>query len=206
MSAPTTKPNDATPPDPEPWLDRHGDYLYGYAMVRVRDAAVAEDLVQETLLAALQGYERFGGRSSERTWLVGILKHKVIDHFRRTSRESTVSAVDEEAFEHREMFRDEGGWVGHWKASEAPIEWTNTPATELERAEFWSVLETCLTPLPQRIASAFTLREVDGMSTDEICDVLGVTTNNLWVMLHRARAHLRACIERKWFRRAREGK
>ena len=205
MSAPTTRPDAANPPDPEPWLERHGDYLYGYAMVRVRDAAVAEDLVQETLLAALQGFASFDGRSSERTWLIGILKHKLIDHFRRSSREPASSTVPDDVFEHTEYFRDSGEWLGHWKPTEAPVEWTNTPATDLERSEFWAVLETCLAPLPRRIASAFTLREVDGMTTDEICDVLGITTNNLWVMLHRARAHLRGCIERKWFRRE-EGK
>ena len=134
MSAPT-KANDANPPDPEPWLEKHGDYLYGYAMLRVRDAAVAEDLVQETLLAALEGFASFGGRSSERTWLVGILKHKLIDHFRRVSREAPSSPVADEVFEHPEYFRDSGQWVGHWKPTEAPIEWINTPATDLERSE-----------------------------------------------------------------------
>lgn len=206
MEVGASKPQRAEPPEPDAsvWLERHGDYLFGFAMVRLRDRAQAEDLVQDTLLAALQGYAKFGGRSSERTWLVGILKHKIADHFRRTSREMRAPGVEGEIFEHPEYFRDSGEWVGHWTPEAAPSEWTDTPATELERAEFWRVFDACLAPLPERIATAFTLREIDGESTEAICEALGITTNNLWVMLHRARMHLRACIERNWFRGKRD--
>jgi RNA polymerase sigma-70 factor (ECF subfamily) len=199
----------AQSPDPALWVDRHGNYLFKYAMFRLRDAAVAEDAVQETLLAALQAYEKFEGRGSERTWLVGILKHKVTDCFRRMSREQPIGQVEGEDFEHAELFMQTGEWVGHWVAAAepdkaaqlGPHEWGATPEALLQQDEFREVFSNCLSPLPQRIASAFTLREVDGLTSEEICDLLGVTVNNLWVMLHRARAHLRRCIEVNWFMR-----
>jgi RNA polymerase sigma-70 factor (ECF subfamily) len=168
-------------------------------MFRLRDASVAEDLVQETLLSALQSYHTFAGRGSVRTWLIGILKHKIIDHFRRLSRETPASQVDETAFDHDELFVSEGTWKDHFEADRAPTDWMANPAELLEKREFWSVLQNCLSPLPARLSSAFTLREVDGHSTEEICEILSITMNNLWVMLHRARAHLRRCLELNWF-------
>jgi RNA polymerase sigma-70 factor (ECF subfamily) len=186
-------------PDASVWVDEHGDYLYRYAIFRLHDASLAEDVVQETLLAALQAYGNFAGRGSERTWLVGILKHKVTDHFRRTSREATV-IESEEQFDHAEFFR-QGEWTDHWKVEYAPVEWHANPEELLEQGEFWEVFSQCLQPLPARISSAFTLREVDGLASEEICEILNVTVNNLWVMLHRARMHLRRCIEVNWFGR-----
>lgn len=194
--------------DPSLWLERHGDYLYRYALFRLRDSAAAEDAVQETLLAALQAYEGFAGRGSERTWLTGILKHKIVDHFRRASRESQADEDEGRDLEPTHLFAQTGEWVGHWvsvlEAEKAPLlgpnEWGATPERVAEQAEFWAVFNRCLEPLPPRIACAFTLREVDGLASEEICEVLGVKVNNLWVMLHRARAHLRNCIEVTWFR------
>jgi RNA polymerase sigma-70 factor (ECF subfamily) len=188
-------------PDPAAWVDEHGDYLFRYAMLRLRDAAAAEDAVQETLLAALQGHQTFAGRGSERTWLTGILKHKLVDHFRRTSRQAYLREPSGEEFEHDELFRSEGPWRDHFDPTRAPVEWCAGPAELLERGEFWEVFGNCLRPLPARITSAFTLREMEGLSSEEICEVLGITVNNLWVMLHRARMHLRRCIEINWFQR-----
>lgn len=188
-------------PDPSAWVDEHGDYLFKYAVFRLRDRALAEDIVQETLLAALQAYGSFMGRGSERTWLVGILKHKVIDHFRRASRETALDMSEGQSLEHEEFFRRTGEWRDHWEPEHAPVEWRATPEGLLEQSEFWEVFMRCLTPLPARTADAFTLREVEGLTSEEICEVLGVSTNNLWVMLHRARMQLRHCLEVNWFRR-----
>ena len=124
MASSSTQPARAERPDPESWLDRHGDFLFAFAMLRLRDPVLAEDAVQETLLAALQGWERFGGKSAERTWLAGILKHKITDQFRRARRETPTDMAEEEAFEHPEFFRDSGEWVGHWKPDLAPVDWT----------------------------------------------------------------------------------
>jgi RNA polymerase sigma-70 factor (ECF subfamily) len=185
--------------DPSVWVDTHGDYLYRYALVRVRDTAVAEDLVQESLLAALQSRHAYQGRSAERTWLTGILKHKLVDHFRKASRQAYSLQPEGEEFEHDELFRSEGQWKDHFDPMRAPVEWCAGPAELVEQGEFWEVFGNCLSPLPARVGSAFTLREMEGMSSEEICEVLGITVNNLWVMLHRARMHLRRCLELNWF-------
>jgi RNA polymerase sigma-70 factor (ECF subfamily) len=188
-------------PDPGAWLDQHGDYLFKYAVFRLRDDTAAEDAVQETFLAALKAYEKFEGRGSERTWMVGILKHKIIDHFRRAAREAPIGEESDESFEHREFFERNDEWTGHWNKEHAPTDWHATPAELVERNDFWKVFRDCLSPLPRRTASAFTLREVDGLTSEEICEVLSITVNNLWVMLHRARLHLRNCLDVNWFQR-----
>jgi RNA polymerase sigma-70 factor (ECF subfamily) len=188
-------------PDPDRWLDDHGDYLFKYAVFRLRDNTAAEDAVQETFLAALRAYEKFQGRGSERTWLVGILKHKVVDHFRRAVREAPLGEEAVVASDHREFFERTDEWQGHWNTAYAPTDWNATPAELLEKNDFWKVFSECLSPLPQRTASAFTLREVDGHTSEEICDILSISVNNLWVMLHRARLQLRNCLEINWFKR-----
>ncbi len=187
-------------PDCAAWLDEHGDYLFKYAIVRLRDETAAEDVMQETFLAALKAYEKFEGRGSERTWLVGILKHKITDHFRRSAREAPVGEDLDEGPEHAEFFERPDQWTGHWANEHAPTDWHATPAELIERTDFWRVFNDCLSPLPQRTASAFTLREVEGLKSEEICEILNISANNLWVMLHRARLHLRNCLEINWFK------
>ena len=199
MSAPQPNPDTVTA-DPGRWLDDHGDYLFKYAAFRLRDDTAAEDALQETFLAGLKAYEKFEGRGSERTWLVGILNHKIIDHFRRASREVPIGEGSEEAPEHKEFFEREDQWSGHWNNQYAPSEWHATPAELIERSDFWKVFSDCLSPLPQRTANAFTMREVDGLKSEEICEILSISVNNLWVMLHRARLHLRNCLEMNWFK------
>ncbi|MGH9901640.1 MAG: sigma-70 family RNA polymerase sigma factor, partial [Pyrinomonadaceae bacterium] len=166
-------------PDPGAWVDEHGDSLFRYAMFRLRDAAAAEDAVQETLLAAIQSYHTFAGRGAERTWLVGILKHKITDHFRRLGRETQGGRLEDERFEHPEFFRQSGEWKHHWEPEQAPVEWGADPEGLLEQSEFFEVLNRCLSPLPARVAGAFTLREADGLSSEEICETFGISTNNL---------------------------
>jgi RNA polymerase sigma-70 factor (ECF subfamily) len=200
MSEAQTKPVGQSA-DPGRWLDDHGDYLFKYAVFRLRDDTAAEDAVQETFLAALKAYEKFEGRGSERTWLVGILKHKVVDHFRRAVRETPLGEESEEASDHREFFERADEWKGHWNNDYAPTDWHATPAELMERSDFWKVFSHCLSPLPQRTANAFTLREVDGHTSEEICEILSISVNNLWVMLHRARLQLRDCLEMNWFKR-----
>ncbi|HEY6246036.1 MAG TPA: sigma-70 family RNA polymerase sigma factor [Pyrinomonadaceae bacterium] len=187
--------------DAHVWLDQHGDYLFKYASFRLRDQSAAEDAVQETFLAALKAYENFERRGSERTWLVGILKHKIMDHFRRTAREAPLGLEEDAGPDHAEFFTRTDGWDNHWNTEYAPTDWHATPAQLVEQGDFWRVFHDCLSPLPQRTASAFTLREVDGLSSGEICEMLNITVNNLWVMLHRARLHLRNCLEMNWFGR-----
>ena len=192
-------------PDAVVWLEQHGDYLFKYAIFRLRDPTAAEDAVQETFLAALKAYGKFEGRGSERTWLVGILKHKITDHFRRSTREAPIGEGEDDGPGHAEFFTRTDEWEHHWNKDYAPTDWHATPAQLLEQGDFWRVFSDCLSPLPERTASAFALREVDGLTSEEICEALGITVNNLWVMLHRARLHLRNCLELNWFKRATGG-
>lgn len=185
--------------DPADWLSEHGDYLYRYALVRVRDTTAAEDLLQETLLAAMGSYQAHEGRSSERTWLVGIMRHKVVDYFRRLARTPEFYLCTEEGNE-LDQFETAGAWRGHWREDQAPVSWPVDAVALLESREFWEIIDRGLKCLSPQMAAAFTLREVAGLSSEEICEILNVTPNNLWVILHRSRARLRHFIETEWFR------
>ncbi len=158
-----TSPTRAESPDPGAWVEEHGDYLFRYAKFRVRETSLAEDIVQETLLAALQAYRNFAGRGSERTWLTGILKHKIMDYYRRTSRETTPGQGERDASAHDEFFRDAGEWTDHWRPEYAPSDWQADPAELLRREEFWHVFAECLSPLPARVQSAFTIIDFECM-------------------------------------------
>jgi RNA polymerase sigma-70 factor (ECF subfamily) len=185
--------------DPESWLDRHGDALYRYALLRLRAPDATADVVQETFVEALRARHSFVGRSSERTWLIGILRHKIVDHLRRSGRErATGDGVPEEAatataagpaFDRR----------GHWRAG--PASWSVDPVRDLESREFWEVLQGCLSRLPPGLSRAFVLRELEGMDAEETRRALGITPANLWARLHRARMLLRGCLESRWFGR-----
>ena len=182
--------------DPAEWVDRYGDYLFRYAMLRLRDRSTAEDLVQETFLAALKDHGSFSGKSSESTWLVGILKHKIIDHFRRQAREAPMG--DNDLREHPDPSSFDGS--GHWTTG--PTAWGGDPADLYREKKFLDQLTKCLSGLSSNHANAFTLREIEGADTGEICKVLNVTETNLWVILHRARMLLRRCLETHWFERS----
>jgi RNA polymerase sigma-70 factor (ECF subfamily) len=161
-------------------------------MLRVRDRPAAEDLVQETFLAALSARGTFSGDASEGTWLVGILKHKIADHYRRQAREAPLEGAD--LAEHPDAGNFDG--AGHWTAG--PADWGGNPADLYRQEEFLDRFRECLSGLSPSHANAFTLREIEGLGTAEICKVLNVTETNLWVILHRARATLRRCLETLW--------
>lgn len=180
-------------PDPLSWLSRHGDVMYRYALLHLADPSAAEDAVQEALLAGLQSYDRFAGQSSERTWLIGILRHKVIDHVRKVTREGAGGDPDGSAEYVTEHFGRAGLWAG------GPKKWGPDAAQAFERSEFWEVYLKCLGNLPERMAMAFALREMDGQKSEQICELLDLSPTNLWTVLHRARTRLRRCLERNWF-------
>lgn len=177
--------------DPTIWLEKYGDYLYRYAIFRMRDPSAAEDAVQETLLAALKSSKRFAGRSNERTWLVGILKHKISDYFRQ-HHETTIddTLTDQDFFEND----------GSWKREARPVGWDTNPELQLRSKEFQRTLEFCINRLPENLARVFVLREVDELTTEEICEMLNITPGNLWVMLHRARLQLQRLMNIHWFK------
>ena len=163
-------------------------YLLRYATLQLRDAHAAEDAVQETLLAALAGEAGFAGRSNLRTWLTGILKHKIVDTIRRDGRESPLASEDE--FE--ALFDERGHWI------EMPLAWPD-PDASLTQKQFFAALEECLAKLPAKTSQAFMMREHMGFETGDICKELAITPTHCWVLLHRARLALRLCLEGNWF-------
>ena len=184
------------PTDPARWVDDHGDALFGYAMLRLRDADQAAEVVQETFLEALKGRSTFLGRSTERTWLVGILKHKIIDLYRRRARRERGVGGDDPAGPDAAEFFDERG---SWRSTVARL--PDLPDRDLERAEFWEVFRACLAELPPNHAEAFVLSELEELPGPEICKILGISPTNLWARLHRARLQLRKSLEVRWFGR-----
>ena len=181
------------PLDPTGWVERHGDYLFRYAVGRVRRGDVAEELVQDALLAAWRGRAKYGGRASERSWLTAILKRKVIDWLRQTVRDRL--RTEESADEWADKLFTSGG---QWKSG--PTEWASeTPGAGVERTEFWAVVAGCTQKLPNRLRNVFVLWHLEEQSSDDVCQAAGVTSNNLWVMLHRARLRMWRCLSRAWY-------
>jgi RNA polymerase sigma-70 factor (ECF subfamily) len=176
---------------PDQWLLLHGDALYRYSLSRVGNSATAEDLVQDTLLAALKARQKFSGQATEKTWLTGILKHKIVDHFRKVSREQT--RVFDDCLNNDEDYFDQ---QGHWKIDLSS--WSK-PDQSMQQEQFMATLQACIERLPSSMAHIFILREFDNMQSQEICELLAISSlNNLWVILSRARLQLRHCLDINW--------
>jgi RNA polymerase sigma-70 factor (ECF subfamily) len=175
--------------------ESHRGYLTRVAQLQLRDRDAAEDVVQETLLAALTAHASFSGKSTLKTWLTGILKHKIVDAIRRRQREPIVMASFEEEIDLDDfdaLFKRNGGW------DTPPADWGD-PEAALDRREFFDIVDFCLEKLPANTGRVFMMREVMELETDEICKELRITANNLWVILYRARVSLRLCLEQNWF-------
>src|SRR4051812_1344884 len=190
LHVPRTMPN----PDIAAQFNSHRAYLLRVARLQLRNDEVAEDVVQDTLVAALQGAADFSGKSSVKTWLTGILKHKIVDAIRRkTSSPELTTLNDECQIDDFDALFDE---TGHWE--NPPANW-GSPDDDLERREFFDVMDICLEKLPPNTARVFMMREVMELESDEICKELSITSTNLWVIMYRARVSLRECLEQNWF-------
>jgi RNA polymerase sigma-70 factor (ECF subfamily) len=176
-------------------LDTHRRYLLRVAQLQLRDTDLAEDVVQETLVAALVARDGFSRRSSVKTWLTGILKHKIVDAIRQKQRQPIILATFEDETDLDDfdpLFKDNGAWEA------PPADWGD-PENALSRREFMDIMELCLDRLPPNTARVFMMREIMELETDEICKELTITANNLWVILYRARMALRHCLDQNWF-------
>lgn len=184
-------------------LEEYRPHLLRYALLHLRDNALAEDAVQETLLAALESRSKFSGKSSPKTWLIGILKHKIIDLFRKQAKEATQVNLEIElersAGDFDSLFHPDG----HWNT--LPQAWAD-PLKNLENKKFWEIFEICVKLMPTNTARVFMMREFLGQSTEEICKGMQISATNCWVMLYRARMSLRLCLEHNWFHGNFEGK
>ncbi len=181
--------------DASAWLAEHGDALYRYARTRVRNRELAEDLVQEAFLAGLQSQDRFQGRATVRTWLLSILRNKIVDHYRRAAEPPEASQAEPRERPDPILGRYFTS-KGLWKAS--LVSW-KAPEKALEDREFWDVIDGCLRRLPSSLSEVFILRELEDLEAAELRRVLGLSEGNLRVRLHRARLLLRECLEKHWF-------
>ena len=167
--------------------------LLKYARLQLRNPAWAEDAVSDTLLAALEKPQAFAGASQLKTWLIGILKHKLIDQIRKNCRELSTTASSDDGQDLDDLLFASDG---HWR--ETQHDWGN-PADVLHQLDFMKVLEACVEKLPGQQGRLFMMREWLELESDEICKELAITPTNLWVMLHRARLRLRDCLQAGWF-------
>ena len=178
--------------EPNRWIDNYADYLFNYAVVRVNDNDIAKDLVQETFFAGLKSAKNFQGKSTERTWLISILKRKVIDHYRKINSKKGQAEV-------RMNFYNDGENKGNWIEERVPQSWDNASEKAIENDELRSKIEDCIDNLPQKYGMVFRMKTIQEFETEEICKELDITSSNLWVIVHRARTQLRKCMEDNWF-------
>ncbi len=183
--------------DPDQWVDNYGDGLYSYALYRLENKALAEELVQETFVSALGTRSNFARKSSEKTWIYSLLKNKIYDHLRRKYKETPMAAEQLEAIIEDDFFDSKGAW------KKMPGRWKENPQQNFEIKEFMAVLRDCTDRLPAKQGHAFLMRELDDLDNKEICKVLGISSTNYWVLMHRARLTIRKCLENSWFQSAR---
>ncbi len=174
------------------WINLYGDMLYHYALQRVTDEETAKDLVQETFLAAWRNFDNYKGEISEKNWLYTILKNKIIDNYRKAANRLTESLPE---YSNNQPFFDS---EEHWTSESAPRDWVAKQGTKLEAKEFNEVLSRCRQKLKQIQNAVFSMKYIDGISSKEICKQLNITASNYWVLMHRAKLQLRACLEKNW--------
>ena len=180
--------------NPETWVKDYGDYLYGYAYSRMRDANAAEDVLQETLLAGVKYSGQYAGKGSVRGWLIAILKRKIIDHFRSRKKHAGASFGDEDdAFDPSTVLFDQ---QGNWKPG--TFKWAPSPENNLETSELSDIVQDCLKGIPKGHADVFVLSVMEEMDSAAICEQLDITPSNMWVRMHRARLGLAKCVSEKW--------
>ena len=176
--------------NPENWVDEYGDYLFRYAYSRLRETNAAEEVVQETFLAGVRYSEQFAGRGSERGWLMGILKRKIVDHIRARAKHGATGSGESDWDPSIQLFDANGNWKSgalHW-----------APGSQLESEELRGIVQSCLKKIPKNQADVFVLSVLEEMDSEKICNELGISPSNLWVRMHRARLGLAKCVSEKW--------
>lgn len=179
--------------DPKKWLELYGTMLYQYALPRVNDSTLAEDLAQDTFLSALKGLAGFKGDASEKNWLFAIIKNKIIDYYRKKATENSLISMPDLQHTDNAWFNDDGGWADN----KMPADWhtANNPA---ERKEIQKIISWCKEHLKTLQQQVFTLKYMEDLDSAEICKVLNISSSNYWVLIHRARLQMRDCVEKHW--------
>ncbi len=177
---------------PENWVDQYADYLFNFAVSRVSDAELAKDLVQETFFAGLKSAKNYKGTAAERTWLIAILKRKVIDHYRKINSKKGKAEV-------RMNYSSQNDTDGDWLEEQVADPLSILENDEIENEELGLAIQECISKLPKKQSLVFTMKTIQGMSTEDICKELGINPSNLWVMIHRSRTALMSCLNQNWF-------
>ena len=188
--------------NPEKWIDKYADYLYSFAYNRVNDGETAKDLVQETFLSALKARDGFKGEATEKTWLVSILKRKIIDLYRKNAAHPQQSFEESEQYKvaYSHYFSETGFMQGEWNKTNAPKPWNVLEKNNMEQKEFKHILSQCLNKLPKMWASVFSLKYLEEEESESICKELNITSSNYWVIIHRAKLQMRECLEKNWIK------
>lgn len=179
------------------WVDLYGDLLYNYAYHRVNDEFIAQDLVQDTLLSAFQSLDSFREEASDKTWLMRILKNKIIDHYRKTR--TPRGRFEEVSFKREVSLNEFFDQDGEWHMSQGPRSWDTQADSLIENNQLKEALNACLSLLRGLGASAFQMKYLEEIPSDEICKELEITSSNYWVLIHRAKLQLRACLDKSYF-------
>jgi len=184
--------------DPQNWVDNYSDYLYNYAYYRVNNQELAEDLVQDTFLAGINARNTYKAQASEKTWLVSILKNKIIDHYKKAStrNESPLQLNTYEAPSYDHFFDKQK--MGHWQKETSPKDWGDRTESQVETKEFYSVLEKCLSGIPEKWQGIFKMSLLDDKDSDLVCKEFKLSSSNFWVIMHRAKLQIRECLEKNW--------
>jgi RNA polymerase sigma-70 factor (TIGR02943 family) len=181
---------------PELWVKAYADDLYKFATKRIADPELCKDLVQDTFLAAIKNLSGFQGNSSERTWLTSILKNKIIDYHRKKATEILTNKLQLSNEKATDFFEENG----HWKKKNEPVPWGIEDVNPLENDELGRILQGCMKKMPPHWAIVFRMKYMDEEDSAEICKELNLTPSNFWVIIHRAKLSLRACISKHWLR------
>ncbi len=176
------------------WVDKYADMLFAFAVVRVKDDAIAQDIVQDTFLSAWKAREGYKGEASEKNWLYTILRNKITDHYRKLSRTNVSLGLEDDT---QDMFSENGHWTSD--SAKQITDWQSEAASQrVESKEFVEILTRCREKLKEIQNAAFTMKYLDDLDSSEICKVLGITPSNYWVLIHRAKLNLRNCIQKNW--------
>lgn len=178
--------------NPDNWINNYSDYLYNYTITRVNDKEIAQDLVQDTFFAGLKSMKNFKGEASERTWLVSILKRKIIDHYRKINSNKGKAEV-------RISYKDDSETEGDWLEERVADPFDKTAEDNLENEELGLAIHNCLGKIPEKQAKIFKMKTMLNYETEAICNEMNITASNLWVIIHRARTAMAECLKENWF-------
>jgi RNA polymerase sigma-70 factor (TIGR02943 family) len=178
--------------NPNKWIDLYADYLFNYTISRVNDREIAQDLVQDTFLAALKSMKNFKGEANERTWLISILKRKIIDYYRKINSNKGKAEV-------RITSNNDSETDGDWLEERVADPFDKTAEDTMQNTELGEAIFKCLSKLPEKQAEIFRMKTIEGLETEDICKELNITSSNLWVIIHRARTAMASCLKENWF-------